>query len=286
VGGFQLAQHPWLSLLIVTVAIVLAQVFSFVLAVGLFRRPRDAPMTQFSASLAAHIAVLFVLVPFVLGLPSGTHSFSAYLDAIRLSQVRPFIWLLLLGVSCYLILALCQACGVLVYRALEGKPITRPFIRDVFDLSIDLPPKSWSSLVSIPSAFEEVAFRGVILTLFLSEYSELFSVAVAAISFGVVHLLNLATGREPVWVLGQVLWASILGLFYGLVVLESGSLLPAMLVHYLSNVFVGSLTSYIQTYASVRTQAVYGVVFSFGLVPTILMCLWVILFTYLWPSAV
>lgn len=75
--------------------------------------------------------------------------------------MRPFFWLLLLGLSCYLILALCQAGGVLVYRAREGQAITWPFVRSILDLSGDLPPKSWSLLVSFPSIFEEVAFRGV-----------------------------------------------------------------------------------------------------------------------------
>jgi membrane protease YdiL (CAAX protease family) len=282
-GAIQLAQHPWWSLLIVVVAVLVTQVLSWVLVVGVFRRPPDAPITRFSASMMAHITLLFVIVPFVLGLPLGVQTFSEYLDAIRLTQIQPFVWLVLLGLSCYLILAFSQVCGVLVYRALEGKPITGKFLHRAFDLSVDLPPRSWSLLESIPSSFEEIAFRGVILTLFLAEYAVLPSVAVAAISFGVVHLLNLLTGREPVWVVGQVAWASILGLFYGVVVIESGSLWPAMLVHYLSNVFVGSLTSYLQASASTNVQAVYGIVFSFGIVPTTLMCIWVFVFTTIWP---
>jgi len=232
-----------------------------------------------------HIAVLFVLVPFVLRLPGGTRSFSTYLDAIRLSKVQPFLQLLLLGLSCYLILALCQAAGVLVYRATQGQPITGAFVRSILNLSGDLPPRSSSWLVSLPSALEEVAFRGVILSLFLTRYPKPASLVIAALSFGVTHLGNLASGRELAWVLGQVLWASILGLFYGVVVLKSGSLWPAMLVHYLSNLFVGSLTSYLQASASVQTQAVYGALFSFGLVPTTLMILWVVGFTALWPIA-
>jgi membrane protease YdiL (CAAX protease family) len=282
-GHFQLVEHPWLSLLIVVLAEGFGQVLFGTLVVGLFKRPRDAPMTQFIAALLGHIAVLFVLVPFVLGLPGGTRSFRAYVDAIRLSQVRPFLQLLLLGLSCSLILALCQVSGTLVYRVREGKVITWPFVRSILDLSGQLPPKSWDLLVSLPSVFEEVAFRGVILSLFLTRYPQPTSVVIAALSFGVIHLLNLAAGRELAWVLGQAVWASILGLFYGVVVLKSDSLLPAMLVHYLGNVFVGSLNSYLQKSASVRTQAAYGIVFTFGLVPTTLMILWVILFTTLWP---
>ena len=280
---FQLAEHPWLSLLIVILAEAIGQVLFGILVVGLFKRPRDAPMTQFIVALLAHIAVLFVLVPFVLRLPGGTRSFSAYVDAIRLSRVRPFLQLLLLGLSCSLILALCQVSGTLVYRLREGKAITWPFVRSILDLSSQLPPKSWSLLFSFPSVFEEVAFRGVILSLLLTRYPKPTSVVVAALAFGASHVLNLATGRELAWVLGQTVWATILGLFYGVLVLKSNSLWPAMWVHYLGNLFVGTLTWYVQTSASVQTQAAYGIIFSFGLVPTTLMILWVLLFTALWP---
>ena len=280
---FQLAEHPWLSLLIVILAEGAGQILSGVLVIGLFKRPRDAPLTNFSVALLGHVAVLFVLVPFVLELPGGTCSFSAYVDAIRLSQVQPFLQLLLLSLSCYLILALCQVSGTLVYRASKGKPITYAFIRSTLDLSWELPPKSWGWLVSLPSILEEVAFRGVVLSVFLSKYPEQPAILFTALGFGAIHLLNMASGREPVWVLGQVLWSTILGIFYGFVVLKSGSLWPAMLVHYLGNLFVGSLTSYVQASASIQTQAVYGTIFSFGLVPTTLMILWVFLFTALWP---
>jgi hypothetical protein len=37
-------------------------------------------------------------------------------------------------------------------------------------------------------------------------------------------LFNLASGRELIWVLGQVVWAIILGMFYGVVVLKSNGL--------------------------------------------------------------
>lgn len=281
--SFQLAEHPWLSFLIMMLAIPISQALVGTVVIGLFKRPRDAPVTQFIVSLLSHILVLFVLVPFVLGLPTGTRSFKAYADAIRLSQVRPFFRLLLLGLSCYLILALCQATGVLVYRVLEGKAITWSFVRDVLDVSGDLPPTSWSLLVSFPSVFEEVAFRGVILSLFLAHYPNPTSVIIAALSFGLIHLLNLASGRELAWVLGQAVWATLTGLFYGVLVLKSGSLWPAMLVHYLGNLFIGSLTSYLQASASMQAQAIYGVIFSFGLVPTTLMIMWVLLFTTLWP---
>lgn len=283
--GFQLAQHPWLSLIIVMLAEVVGQVLVRIVVIGLLKRPGDAPLTQFTVSLLGHAIVLFLLVPFVLKLPGGTRSFSTYLDAIRLSRVQPFFRLLLLGLSCSAIIALCQACSTLVYRALEGKAVTWPFVRGMLGLSGELPPESRRWLVLLPSALEEVAFRGVILSVFMLKYPERPAILFTALGFGATHLFNLANGRELVWVLGQAVWAAILGLFYGVVVLKSNSLWPAMVVHYMGNLFVWPLTSYVQQSASAKVQAIYGVVFSAGLVPTAVMILWVTLFTTLWPIA-
>jgi membrane protease YdiL (CAAX protease family) len=101
-----------------------------------------------------------------------------------------------------------------------------------------------------------------------------------------MHVFNLVSGRELAWVLGQIVWASILGIFYGYLVIRTGSLLPAMIVHYLGNVFVGSLTGYIGDLASIQVQALYGIVFSFGLLPTSLMILWTRFFTARMPFSV
>jgi membrane protease YdiL (CAAX protease family) len=282
---FQLVKRPWLTLLIYILAEVIALFFFAAVVVGLFKQPQDAPLTGFITTTLAHITVLFLLFPFVLKLPEGSSSFRAYLDVIRLSRVRPFFRLLLLALSCYLILALCQMAGVLVFRASQNLPITLEFIRRAFNLAPDLPPESLSWLVSIPSIFEEIAFRGVLLSAFLSRYPKPQAILYSAVGFGMIHLLNLASGKELTWVLGQVVWATILGLFYSILVLRSNNLWPAMLFHYLGNLFVGSLTAYLQTTAPTGTQVVYGILFSFGLIPTTLMILWVFLFEKLWPLA-
>ncbi len=282
VNSFQLAEHPWLSLLIIILAEVIGMIF-FLVVMVLLKRPHDTPMTTFIINMLGHISVLFILVPFVLGLPGGTRSFSAYVDTIRLSHIQPFPQLLLIGLSCALILALCQVCGTLVYRTSEGKPITWSFVRGILDVSGQLPPKSWDVLYSFPCIFEEVAFRGVILALFLRFYDQPLAILFSALGFGASHIFNLFSGRTPVWVVGQVMWATILGLFYGYITLKTGSLLPAMLVHYLGNLFIAPFTWYVQKSASAKTQAIYGIIFSGGFVPTTLMILWAVLFTTLWP---
>jgi hypothetical protein len=55
-----------------------------------------------------------------------------------------------------------------------------------------------------------------------------------------------------------------------------------MIVHYLGNLFVNATNAYIQANASNQAVAVYGIVFTFGIIPTILMILWTRFFTR-WP---
>lgn len=271
---FRLCDHPWLALL----AVVLATVFSIILASNFYFMwlglPDDKPVVQLAHAMTYHLITGFILAPFILRLPKGRRSFPQYLDDIGLTRFQPFLKLIALALSCYLILALSQAATSFIYRLVQGLPVNGNFVRRVFDLSGDLPPHSSGLLLSIPSMFEEVTFRGIILTVFLNAYSERRAIAFSAMGFGLIHLLNVASGREPVWVAGQVLWAFSIGRFYGYVFVKTRSLLPSTIVHYLGNVFVGSLSGYMQNIASVEIQALFGVVLSFGVVPTTLMILW------------
>ena len=88
-----------------------------------------------------------------------------------------------------------------------------------------------------------------------------------------MHLLNLIMGHDLVRVMGQVVWAFIIGLFYGYVLVRTPSLLPSMIVHYLSNLFIGSLTGHMQSITSIEIQTLYGIIFSFGVIPVTLMIL-------------
>lgn len=280
----QLHEHPWLSLLAVAittvVSIILASNLVMWTGLSLYATPG-----QVAHGLTYHILTVFLFVPFILRLPKGKRTFGQYLDDIGLIRVQPFIRLVLLGLSCYVILALSQAAASFVYRFSESLPITGSFVRRVFDLSGDLPPGSSSLLVSFPSIFEEAVFRGIVLTVFLGRYSERKAIIFSALGFGLMHLLNLASGRELAWVMGQVVWAFILGLFYGYLFVKTRSLLPPMIVHYLGNVFISSLTGYLQSRAPVEMQVLYGVIFSLGIVPTTLMILWTRFFVSRWlPS--
>ena len=279
---FQLYEHPWLSLLAMILTIVFSILLSGIVIFGILKQPDNSPTIQFAQAMSFHLLAGFIIAPFVLRLPKGKRTYRQFLDEIGFTRVKPFFRLVLLALSCYIILALSQAAVSFIYRLFEGLPINGVFIRRVFDLSGDLNPDYPSLLISFPSIFEEVGSRGIVLTVFLRKYSERKSIIFSSLGFGLLHLLNLLNGADAVWTLGQVIWAFIIGLFYGYVFVKTRSLLPSMIVHYLGNVFIGSLTGYMQASASVETQVLYGVTLSLGIVPTTLMILWTKFFTSKW----
>jgi membrane protease YdiL (CAAX protease family) len=280
---FRLYEHPWLSLLVAIAAYAFSEILVGIVAYILVRSLSTTPTEQFIRSTSSRILTVFIIAPFILRLPKGKRAFRQYLDDIGLSRVQPFFRLLLLAFSCYAILALSQVAASFTYRLFEGLPITWSFFRwQIFDLSGDLPPNSLSLLISFPSIFEEMLFRGIVLTVFLRKYSERQSVVFSSVGFGLWHLLGLLVGGEPVWFMGMVVWAFVLGLFYGYVFVRTRSLLPPMIVHYLGNLFISSLVGYIQTRASIETQVLYGIVISQGIIPTALMILWARFFSSKW----
>ena len=233
-------------------------------------------------TLLANLLMVFIVAPFVLGFPGKGHTYREYLSEIRLTKIRPLLGLILLGLSCYLILALSQSAGVLVYRLTEGLPVDGSFIRSSFVLANDLPPRSTSWLVSLPSIPEEAVWRGVVLAVFLRLYDQRKSIIFSALVFGAMHIVAVLD-RSLIWAVGMVVWAAIFGLFYGYVTLKTDSLLSAMIVHYLSNFFVGTITAYLQANASTSVVVVYQILFAWGIIPTALLILWTCFFTTRWP---
>ena len=180
---FQLYEHPWLSLLAVMMTSVISIILSSIVIFGLIGLSGDSPTGQFIHGSLFQILTAFIFVPFVLRLPKGKRTFRQYLDDTGLSRVQPFVRLVLLALSCYVILALSQATASIVFRLFEGQPINGSLIQQVFDLSGDLPPSSPSLIVSIPSIFEELVFRGIVLTVFLNKYSERRSIIFSSAGF-------------------------------------------------------------------------------------------------------
>jgi membrane protease YdiL (CAAX protease family) len=230
------------------------------IAANLIGVPEDAPYRPLITTTLAYILVLFIIAPFVLQPPNGKTTFRKYLDDIRLSRIQPFLPLLILGISSSLIMLLALAANSFLYRIAQGLQINPGFLRSVIDLQANLPPDSRSYIVSFPAIFEEVSWRGVILVLFLRKYSVKQSILVTTLGFGFLHFFNLVGGVDPAFVIGQVIFGSAVGLFYGYLVLSSDSLMPAMLIHYLVNMFIGSFSIFFQRNTPAGTQILYSVI--------------------------
>jgi membrane protease YdiL (CAAX protease family) len=278
---FSIKRKPWLfSFLIIIFWVILNVLVAIALSLILQLKDYTKVPTPWP-TLLANILIIFIVAPFILGFPEKGQSFGDYLTEIRMTRMKPFLILVLLGLSCYLLIALSQAAGVFVFRSTEGLPINGSFIRRAFMFTEKFPSVSgWFSC--IPSIFEEIIWRGIVLAAFLRIYSKPKAILFSSIAFGMLHFLDFINGHSMIYVLGAVVWATIIGLFYSYVTVKTNSLLPAIIVHYLGNLFVSLFNSYIQANASTISIVIYGVIFTFGIIPTVLMILWTRFFTKHW----
>lgn len=158
---FSLSRKPWsFTVLFLLSWIISNLLISILLFIALHvNHPSQIPSPW--VPVLSHILTIFFIAPFILGFSGKQFSYREFLSEIRLTRMKPFIQLFLLGLTCYLIMALSQAAGVLVYRFSQGQSVGWSFMRYAFVLSRELPPHSDSWLQSIPSIFEEITFRGV-----------------------------------------------------------------------------------------------------------------------------
>lgn len=81
---------------------------------------------------------------------------------------------------------------------------------------------------------EELLFRGFLLHA-LFPYGKKHAILLSSLIFGLVHLMNLTGGMQWEFVLLQVVCAGFIGALYGVLTCKSGSILPAMLAHWMNN---------------------------------------------------
>ena len=84
---------------------------------------------------------------------------------------------------------------------------------------------------------EELIFRGFLFKAILKDGSVKTAVIVSSVTFGIGHILNLFTGHEVVETLVQVVFAIAYGFIVTMAFYKSGSLLPCILSHSLTDVF-------------------------------------------------
>jgi membrane protease YdiL (CAAX protease family) len=92
-------------------------------------------------------------------------------------------------------------------------------------------------LAVIPGLWEEVAFRGVVLRSLLTKYSARAAMVGSGGFFALFHLANLVLGQSVPEVVTKALVAFPMGIALAYMTLKTGSLLSAILTHYLLDCF-------------------------------------------------
>ena len=87
-------------------------------------------------------------------------------------------------------------------------------------------------LALVPGIWEELAFRGWIQSSLLKKYRPWISVLLSSVFFSLFHFSNLVN-QDPTQVLLGVVMAFFFGLGWGWLVFRSGSVVPAIISHYL-----------------------------------------------------
>jgi len=87
-------------------------------------------------------------------------------------------------------------------------------------------------LALAPGIWEELGFRGIMLSNLKEKYSDKTSILISGILFGLFHFANLT--RQPLdLVIYVAIMAILLGISWGYLVSKSNTILPAILAHYL-----------------------------------------------------
>ena len=84
---------------------------------------------------------------------------------------------------------------------------------------------------------EELIVRGFLFKAMLKDGNVKLAVIVSSVTFGMGHILNLFTGHETAETLVQVVFAVAFGFIVTMVFYKSGSLLPCILSHSLTDMF-------------------------------------------------
>jgi membrane protease YdiL (CAAX protease family) len=87
-------------------------------------------------------------------------------------------------------------------------------------------------LALVPGLWEELAYRGLFLSKFRQAFSKNLSIFLSALFFGLFHLSNLVN-QAPDQALSGVVMAFFFGIGWGTLTTRSGSVLPAVISHYL-----------------------------------------------------
>ncbi|MHA1233917.1 MAG: lysostaphin resistance A-like protein, partial [Promethearchaeota archaeon] len=178
------------------------------------------------------ILLWLFIVPRSLGLPNGKMHLKEYIKAIGIKNDGKLVRNILLGIGCSAIAFLFRFIAANIF----GNYVFDP------DVIFGTPGSSISFygwfvfiLMLIPGIWEEVSFRGVMMTLNLNKYSRTTVFIVVSLLFGLFHYFNLLGGSDLFTTNLQVFWAALFGFLLGYLFIKTKSLIPSIILHYFVN---------------------------------------------------
>ena len=211
--------HPLWFVILATAGWILTGGLAAYLFSAALRLPLDDELPQSLGTLAATAAVLLVMWRLGWLRPAGI----TVLGSRRLWLAVGVLTLALMAVHG---LAFFGKIGVVLSTA------------DAIDRALGILQRN-----AVVGIVEETLFRGLLLYALVRAWGDtrrglLGAIAVPALIFGVIHLMQLAYGNSLDDTLMTVLNATVSGFWYGMLVILGGSLWPAVLVHAATNAAV------------------------------------------------
>ncbi len=176
--------------------------------------------------------LVFVAVPLLLGLQRRPGWVRTYLMDLRVS----------LGDAPRKTLAAAFAALAALVLLLVGLALALGLFEA--DLGVLIRDEQWIILflAFVPGIWEELTFRGVILTNLQQRYSARKAIGISSVLFGLFHLSNFWGSDDAAAVLAGVVAATLLGIGWGYIVVHANSIFPAMLLHYWVDVLLDAET--------------------------------------------
>jgi membrane protease YdiL (CAAX protease family) len=211
------------------IAILVLEVFNIIIGFGdrfLVDTLGADMVTGFLIRFSIKTVFFLIVVPLFLLVPNGQRTFKEYIHDIGLRNYRPLAKNLIITLVSILLLLF----GFLFAAILYGN--------FVFDLAIIHPDNSPILFVAINAGlWEEIMWRGIILTLLLKRFDTRSAIALDTVFFALAHLMNLVVGQNPVVMLGQLIFVIIGAPFLAYVFIQTKSLWPGILIHFSIDAF-------------------------------------------------
>lgn len=230
------------------------------------------------------LLVFIILTHRIFRIPNEKATLRNYLNTIGVDRIRPLSRTLLIFIGCFIVIMVSQVVASLCYNQFILGWQFNHFTNQLFDYDRITNKIGLSVLYSFGCIFEEIALRGVVLTMLLKVYSKRTAILGSALLFGYGHLLNLLNGPLTyellLFVGAQVVWTSIHGVLYGYMFLMTGNLYANMFLH-LSVNGMGNCFIYMP-YVTPEASAILNIIFNIGFVSTVFCLGWVFLVRRYW----